>query len=359
MPLSEQQQKELISIAHHIVAKGKGILAADESTGTMGKRLANIGVENTEENRRQYRQLLFKVCNDVSSCIGGVILFEETLYQKSDDGTPFVDLIRKAGIVPGIKVDKGLAPLYGSNDETTTTGLDGMGDRCARYKKDGCDFAKFRCVLKISSHKPSEQAMHENAHVLAKYAAICQYNGLVPIVEPEVLTDGNHDLETCARVTEKVLAATYKALSDHNVFLEGTLLKPNMVLPGHDCTTKYTPQQIAEATVRTLKRTVPSAVPGITFLSGGQSEQEATINLNAINQLETTKPWALTFSYGRALQASVLEAWKGKAELVATGQKAYLTRAQANSQACRGQYQQVEGDQSAAGKSLFVANHQY
>eukprot|EP00118_Oscarella_pearsei_P024582 m.306352 g.306352 ORF g.306352 m.306352 type:complete len:360 (+) comp41178_c0_seq1:98-1177(+) len=359
MPLTEDQKKELHENAKRIVAKGKGILAADESTGTMGKRLANISVENTEENRRHYRQLLFQASKDMGQFIGGVILFEETLYQKADDGTPFIDILRNLGIVAGIKVDKGLQPLPGTGGETTTQGLDGMAGRCDKYKKDGCDFAKFRCVLKISSSTPSEQAIQENAHVLAKYASICQHSGLVPIVEPEILTDGNHGIEECARVSEKVLAATYKALSDHNVYLEGTLLKPNMVMPGQDCPVRASPQQVAELTVRTLLRTVPAAVPGITFLSGGQSEQDATLNLNAMNQLPVAKPWALTFSYGRALQASTLAAWKGSTKNVKAGQEAFLIRARANSQACRGEYQAVEGDGEASGKSLFVANHQY
>ena len=360
MNLTDEQKKELHDIAKRIVAAGKGILAADESTGTMGKRLANIGVENTEENRRHYRQLLFTSSKDMNQFIGGVILFEETLYQKADDGTPFIKILRDLDIVAGIKVDKGLAPIYGAESgETTTQGLDGMSARCEQYKKDGCDFAKFRCVLKISASMPSEVAIQENAYVLAKYASICQHNGLVPIVEPEILTDGNHDIHACARATERVLGAVYKALNDHNVYLEGTLLKPNMVLPGQDCPTRASPREVAELTVRTLRRTVPAAVPGITFLSGGQSEQEATLNLNAMNRLDVLRPWAVTFSYGRALQASALAAWKGDAKLVKSGQDAFLVRAKANSQACRGEYQAVEGEGGAAGKSLFVANHQY
>merc|ERR1712142_1402383 len=249
-----QLQEELRRIANAIVAPGKGILAADESTGTMGKRLAGIGVDNTEENRRKYIQLLFTCDKTLANSISGVILFHETLYQKSDDGTPFVDMIKNQGIIPGIKVDKGVVPLMGSEGESTTQGLDDLSQRCAQYKKDGCDFAKWRSVLKIGKNTPSYQGMLENANVLARYASICQMNGLVPIVEPEVLMDGSHDLERAQKVTETVLAFTYKALQDHHVYLEGTLLKPNMVLAGQECTTKYTPQDAAKATVLSFHR---------------------------------------------------------------------------------------------------------
>lgn len=231
-PLTPELKAELKRIAEAIVAPGKGLLAADESTGTMGKRLANIGVENTEEHRRQYRQLLFTSGAEMPKSISGVILYEETLYQKADDGTPFVKLIRDQGIIPGIKVDKGVVPLAGTVGEGTTQGLDGLSARCEQYKKDGCDFAKWRCVLKITDYNPSELAMKENANVLARYATICQQNGIVPIVEPEVLCDGEHTLERAQKVTEAVLSAQYKALVDHHVYLEGSLLKPNMVTPG-------------------------------------------------------------------------------------------------------------------------------
>ncbi|XP_074414120.1 fructose-bisphosphate aldolase A isoform X11 [Zonotrichia albicollis] len=282
--LTPEQKKELAAIAQRIVAPGKGILAADESTGSIAKRLSSVGAENTEENRRWYRQLLFTADKRVEPCIGGVILFHETMYQKADDGRPFPQVIRDKGALVGIKVDKGVVPLAGTNGETTTQGLDGLMERCAQYKKDGADFAKWRCVLKITAHTPTRLAVLENANVLARYASICQQNGIVPIVEPEILPDGDHDLKTCQYVTEKVLAAVYKALSDHHVYLEGTLLKPNMVTAGHACATKYSPEEIAMATVTALRRTVPPAVPGITFLSGGQSEEEASINLNAINR---------------------------------------------------------------------------
>uniref|UniRef100_A0A8C7V2F1 Fructose-bisphosphate aldolase n=1 Tax=Oncorhynchus mykiss TaxID=8022 RepID=A0A8C7V2F1_ONCMY len=296
--LSTEQKKELSDIAQKIVAPGKGILAADESTGSVAKRFQSINAENTEENRRLYRQLLF-TADRVEPCIGGVIFFHETLYQKTDDGKLFPQLIKERDMVVGIKVDKGVVPLAGTNGETTTQGLDGLYERCAQYKKDGADFAKWRCVLKITDTTPSELAIKENANVLARYASICQM----------------------------VLAAVYKALSDHHVYLEGTLLKPNMVTPGHSCSQKYSNQEIAMATVTALRRTVPPAVPGITFLSGGQSEEEASINLNAMNQCPLHRPWAITFSYGRALQASALKAWGGKPENGKACQEEFIKRA--------------------------------
>ncbi|XP_047636095.1 fructose-bisphosphate aldolase A isoform X1 [Phacochoerus africanus] len=357
--LTPEQKKELSDIAHRIVAPGKGILAADESTGSIAKRLQSIGTENTEENRRFYRQLLLTADDRVNPCIGGVILFHETLYQKADDGRPFPQVIKAKGGVVGIKVDKGVVPLAGTNGETTTQGLDGLSERCAQYKKDGADFAKWRCVLKIGEHTPSSLAIMENANVLARYASICQQNGIVPIVEPEILPDGDHDLKRCQYVTEKVLAAVYKALSDHHIYLEGTLLKPNMVTPGHACTQKYSHEEIAMATVTALRRTVPPAVPGITFLSGGQSEEEASINLNAINKCPLLKPWALTFSYGRALQASALKAWGGKKENLKAAQEEYVKRALANSLACQGKYTPSGKAGAAASESLFISNHAY
>lgn len=257
-----------------------------------------------------------------------MILFHETLYQKAEDGTPFVTLMKERNIIPGIKVDKGVVPLFGTDDECTTQGLDDLQARCIQYKKDGCHFAKWRCVLKIKGNTcPSRLAILENANVLARYASICQSARIVPIVEPEILPDGDHDLARCQQVTEEVLAAVYKALNDHHVYLEGTLLKPNMVTPGQSCPKRATPQEIASATVIALQRTVPPAVTGITFLSGGQSEEEASVNLDAINKYPGKKPWALTFSYGRALQASVLRAWGGKKEQIAAGQEELIKRA--------------------------------
>lgn len=359
--LSAVQQEELVRIANAIVAPGKGILAADESTGSMDKRLNGINVENTAENRRLYRQLLFTTDASIAQNISGVIFFDETFYQKTDDGTPFPQLLKSRGIIPGIKVDKGLVKLLGTEDETTTQGLDDLDARCAKYKKDGADFAKWRCALKIDTKKnlPSSLAIMENANVLARYASICQQNGIVPIVEPEILPDGDHDLATCQRITEKVLAACYKALSDHNVFLEGTLLKPNMVTAGFSAAKKNTSVQIATATVLALSRGVPSAVPGVTFLSGGQAEEEASVNLSTINALTgIKKPWALTFSYGRALQASVLAAWQGKKENVATAQAELLKRAAANGLAAQGKY--TGGSSGTAGsQSLFEADRNY
>lgn len=356
--LTDKQEDELRQIANSIVMPGKGILAADESTGTIGKRLASISVENNEENRRKYRELLFTSDDALAQNISGVILFHETFYQKTKSGVPFVKVLKDKGIHPGIKVDKGVVPLAGTDGESTTQGLDSLGERCAQYKKDGASFAKWRCVLKIGNQTPTYQAMMENANVLARYASICQQNGLVPIVEPEVLCDGDHDLETAQKVTEQVLAFTYKALSDHHVFLEGTLLKPNMVTAGQSCPTKYTPEENAKATVLALSRTVPAAMPGVVFLSGGQSEEDSTLNLNAINQYKGPKPWALSFSFGRALQASVLKAWQGQDQNIKAAQDQLLKRAKANGLAAMGQYKGGEGG-TASDQSLFVPKHSY
>jgi len=358
---SPAMQEELRNIANAIIAPGKGILAADESVGTMGKRLQDIGCENTEENRRKYRQLLFTADKSLANYISGVILFHETLYQKADDGTPFVELLKSKGIIPGIKVDTGVVDLLGTENECTTQGLDDLGKRCAQYKKDGCQFAKWRCVLKINTNTPSYGAILENANVLARYASICQMHGIVPIVEPEILPDGDHDIIRCQKVTEVVLAFVYKALSDHHVFLEGTLLKPNMVTGGMSHAMKFPPAEVAKATVTALQRTVPSAVAGVTFLSGGQSEEEASVNLDAINKyaMATKRPWALTFSFGRALQASVLKAWQGKDANVAAAQQELLKRAQANSNAALGKYQSGTIQGAAGDQGLFVKNHAY
>jgi fructose-bisphosphate aldolase class I len=281
---SVELQNELSKIANAMVADGKGLLAADESVSTMGKRLQDIGVENTEDNRRAYRQLLFTADEPLNDRISGVILFHETLYQKTDEGVPFVEILKNRCIIPGIKVDMGVVNLFGSEGETTTQGLDDLAQRCAQYKKDGCHFAKWRSVLKIGKNIPSYQAILENANVLARYASICQANRIVPIVEPEVLCDGEHDIDRCQKVTETVLAAVYKALNDHHVYLEGTILKPNMVTPGQSACKKATADEIAKATVTALQRTVPPAVPGVMFLSGGQTEEEASVNLDAINK---------------------------------------------------------------------------
>jgi fructose-bisphosphate aldolase class I len=347
---------ELIANATYIGTPGKGILAADESTGTIGKRFASINVENIEANRRALRELLFTTPGALQY-LSGVIFFEETLYQKTASGKLFVDVLKEAGVLPGIKVDKGTVELAGTNGETTTQGLDGLAQRCQQYYAAGARFAKWRAVLKISATEPSQLSINENANGLARYAIICQENGLVPIVEPEILVDGPHDIDTCASITERVLAACYKALNDHHVLLEGTLLKPNMVTPGSE-SKKVSPELIAEYTVRALQRTTPAAVPAIVFLSGGQSEEEATVNLNAMNKLKTKKPWSLTFSFGRALQQSTLKAWAGKEENVAHAQEVFLGRCKANSEATLGKYEggaAVEG----ATESLYVKDYKY
>lgn len=348
---------ELMATAKKIASPGKGILAMDESNATCGKRLDSIGVENTEDNRRAYRQLLC-TAPGLGEYISGAILFEETLYQSGTNGKTMVQMLEENGIIPGIKVDKGLIPLPLSDGETSTLGLDGLGKRCADYYNAGARFAKWRAVLTIDrkTGKPSNLSIQETAHTLARYAAICQENRLVPIVEPEILTDGDHDVEHCADVTERVLSAVFKALADHHVLLEGCLLKPNMVTPGSDCTKKATAEEIAFFTVRTLRRTVPPALVGVTFLSGGQSEEDASVNLNAMNQ--QPNPWALTFSYGRALQASVLKAWCGKPENVAKAQVVLMERAKANGEAQLGKYKGGAGGAAASG-SLYEKKYVY
>ncbi|KAJ9672556.1 hypothetical protein PVL29_025964 [Vitis rotundifolia] len=347
---------ELIKNAKYIATPGKGILAADESTGTIGKRLSSIKVDNNEPNRQALRELLFTSPNALSY-LSGVILFEETLYQNTRDGKPFVEVLQENNVIPGIKVDKGTVELAGTNGETTTQGFDSLGARCQQYYKAGARFAKWRAVLKIGPTEPSELSIQQNAQGLARYAIICQENGLVPIVEPEVLTDGDHDIKKCAAVTETVLAAVYKALNDQHVLLEGTLLKPNMVTPGSNGP-KVSPEVIAEYTVAALRRTVPAAVPGIVFLSGGQSEEEATLNLNAMNKLEVLKPWTLSFSFGRALQQSTLKTWSGKTENVGKAQGAFLGRCKANSEATLGKYDGGTGG-GLASESLYVKGYKY
>ena len=356
--MSNNFREELVSVANWIVGDGKGILAADESIGTIGKRFMSIKVENSEENRRAYRELLFTCGNEMEKHIGGIILFEETLNQKSKSGKAFVSIFNDLGIKIGVKVDKGLVMIPNTNGETTTIGLDDLAERCQAYYQQGVRFAKWRSVLRIGKNEPSSLAIEENANVLARYASICQANGLVPIVEPEILMDGDHDLVRAVEVAEQVLSSVYKKLHEHHVYLEGTLLKPNMVCPGVDCPTKYTSEQIALATVTVLRRTVPAAVPGITFLSGGQSEEEATLNLSAINNVAIAKPWALTFSYGRALQHSALKAWEGSSSNVTSAQNALILRIKANSQASLGQYLKSDTSESAK-ESTYVSNYSY
>ena len=332
---------ELNAIARKMVAPGKGILAADESTGTIQKRFDKIGVANTEENRRDYRELLFRTGKAMREHIGGVILFDETIRQKAKDGTPLVSLIEAAGAIPGIKVDEGAKPLALSPGETTTEGLDGLRGRFQEYHRLGARFAKWRAVIDISASIPTYNCINANAQALARYAALAQENGIVPIVEPEVLMDGDHDIQRCEDVTSWVLSEVFEALFVADVALEGMILKPNMIVPGKKCATQNSVAEVAQRTVKVLKQRVPSAVPGIAFLSGGQSDEEATAHLSAMNALGGL-PWALTFSYGRALQAAPQKAWSGKAENVAKGQAAFAHRAAMNSLAALGKWSEAE-----------------
>lgn len=322
-----------------LVAESKGILAADESGPTIKKRFDAIGVESTEENRRAYRELLF-TAPGLEAFISGVILYDETLRQTSSDGVPFAELLAGRGIIPGIKVDRGAKPLAGAEGETVTEGLDGLRQRFEEYAGLGARFAKWRAVISIGGGRPSEYAVWTNAHALARYAALSQEAGLVPIVEPEVLMDGTHTIEESFQVTSRVLHAVYTELRDQRVELEGTLLKPNMVLSGYDCPVQASDEEIAELTLRCLRRHVPAAVPGIVFLSGGQGDEEATARLDAINRAGP-EPWQLGFSFGRALQAPAQHAWKGDPAQVQAGQRALLHRAKGNSAARKGAYTQA------------------
>jgi fructose-bisphosphate aldolase class I len=328
---------ELNKIARAMTAEGKGILAADESSGTIKKRFDKIGVPSTEENRRDYRELLFRSTDAMKNHISGVILYDETIRQKAKDGTPLVKLIEAAGSIPGIKVDAGAKPLAASNGETVTEGLDGLRERLIEYHGLGARFAKWRATYDPTNGRPSYNCINANAHALARYAALCQENGIVPIVEPEVLMDGDNDIDTCAKVTEWVLKETFAQLYYANVALEGMVLKPNMVISGMKCPKQASVDEVAERTVEILKRCVPSAVPGIAFLSGGQSDEQATAHLNAMNA-KFELPWALTFSYGRALQAAPQKAWSGKADNVPAAQKAFTHRAKMNGLAAVGKW---------------------
>ncbi|MEL6373323.1 MAG: class I fructose-bisphosphate aldolase [Pseudomonadota bacterium] len=337
--MSHPTPQSLHDIAQAMVAPGKGILAADESTGTIKKRLDSINVENTEDHRRAYREMLFRAHDAMTQSISGVILFDETLRQSAADGTPLVKLIQDAGAVPGIKVDQGAKDMAGRPGEKLTEGLDGLPGRMAEYYELGARFAKWRAVITIAADgRPSWSCIKANAHALARYAITCQEAGIVPIVEPEVLMDGpeaNHDIDTCLRVTTWALKALYDELFEANVDLAGTILKPNMVVPGQGSAQKASVEEVAEKTVACLKACVPPAVPGIAFLSGGQSDEEATAHLSAMNAMGAL-PWALTFSYGRALQAAALKAWGGKPENVAAAQRAFTHRAAMNGAAARG-----------------------
>jgi fructose-bisphosphate aldolase class I len=334
--------QSLADIAKAMVAPGKGILAADESTGTIKKRFDSIKAESTADTRRDYREMLFRAADAMRDCISGVILYDETLKQKARDGTPLPDVIKAAGSIPGIKVDTGAKPLAGptSKIETVTEGLDGLRERLADYHKLGARFAKWRAVITIADGCPTWNCIKANAHALARYAALCQEQGLVPIVEPEVLMDGpnsTHDIDRCYTVTEWVLKTQFSKLYDAGVALEGIVLKPNMVIAGQKCPRQASAAEVAEKTLECLRATVPAAVPGIAFLSGGQSDQAATEHLSLMNALGP-HPWALTFSYGRALQAAALKAWGGRAENTAAGQRAFSHRAKMNSLAASGKW---------------------
>ncbi len=328
---------QLAETAQALVADGKGILAADESTGTIKKRFDSIQVESTAETRRDYRTMLFTTAG-AAEHISGVILFDETLRQEAADGRRLAQIIIDAGMIPGIKVDSGAKPLALHPGETVTEGLDGLRERLADYAGLGARFAKWRATYSVGAGLPSAACQDANAHALARYAALCQEAGLVPIVEPEVLMDGGHDIDACEAVTETTLRRVYTALAEQDVVLEGTLLKPSMVISGAGCPEQAGVEEVARRTVRSLQRCVPAAVPGIVFLSGGQSDELATQHLNAMNKLPARLPWKLSFSYGRALQAAPLKAWSGKAENLAAGQAAFLERARANGQASLGSY---------------------
>jgi fructose-bisphosphate aldolase, class I len=322
--------------ARALVAPGKGILAADESTPTMEKRLRGIGLESTEQRRREYREILFTT-EGIGEFISGVILFDETLRQRAADGTAFPEVLREQGVIPGIKVDKGAKPLAGFPDELVTEGLDGLRSRLEEYASLGARFAKWRAVISIDDGRPTVTCVEANAHALARYAALCQEAGLVPIVEPEVLMDGAHTLERCAEVTAATLRSVYEHLAHHRVVLEASLLKPNMVLSGTDCPVQASVDEVADATIAVLRETVPAAVPGMVFLSGGQSEEEATAHLDAMNR-RVSQPWELSFSFGRALQAPVLRAWAGEEANHDVAQAAFLHRAALNGAARKGSY---------------------
>lgn len=328
---------ELNKVAQAMVAPGKGILAADESSGTIKKRFDAIGVESTEDNRRDYREMMFRTAEAMKNHISGVILYDETIWQKAKDGTPLVELIKQAGSIPGIKVDEGTQPLPNCPGELITVGLDKLAGRLTKYYEQGARFAKWRAVIDIGAGIPSYTAISTNAHALARYAALCQQAQIVPIVEPEVLMDGAHDIDRCYEVTEFVLKETFQQLYYQKVALEGIVLKPNMAIAGKKSAKQASVQEVAEKTVRMLKNCVPGAVPGIAFLSGGQSDEDATAHLDAMNKIGGL-PWKLTFSYGRALQAAPQKAWSGKAGNVGAAQGAFAHRAKMNGLASLGEW---------------------
>jgi fructose-bisphosphate aldolase class I len=342
-------RQELEQTAKALVAEGKGILAADETVPTLTKRFATLKIESTEDSRRTYREMFFTT-PDVSTFISGVILQDETIRQKNAAGIPFAEVLSKQGIIPGIKVDTGAKVLAGSPDEKVTEGLDGLRDRLKEYAAMGARFAKWRAVIRITDTLPSPMCVSVNAHALARYALLCQERGIVPIVEPEVLMDGSHTIERCEEVTSSMLHAVFHALFEQCVSLEGMLLKPNMVISGKECRKQASVDEVAAATLRCLRRHVPAAVPGIVFLSGGQSDVVATRHLNAINTLDTPRPWKISFSYGRALQDAALHAWHGKADQIKAGQQAFYHRAKCNGTAALGKY-----SDALEGKGAMVA----
>ena len=329
---------DLNKIALAMVTPGKGILAADESSGTIKKRFDAIKVDSTEDSRRDYREMLFRSQEAMSKYISGVILYDETIWQNAKDGTPLVKLIEQAGSIPGIKVDEGTQALPNCPGELVTAGLDKLAERLKKYYERGARFAKWRAVIDIGPRIPTQTAVRVNAHALARYAALCQAAQIVPIVEPEVLMDGDHDIDRCYEVTQRVLNRTFQELRVQRVALEGMILKPNMVISGKKCPKQASVQEVAEKTIRLLKSCVPAAVPGIAFLSGGQSDEEATVHLDAMNKIGHL-PWRLTFSYGRALQAAPQKAWSGKSDNVPAGQRAFSHRARMNGLASTGNWE--------------------
>jgi fructose-bisphosphate aldolase class I len=337
---------DLNKVARAMVAPGKGLLAADESSGTIKKRFDAIGVASTEESRRDYREMLFRSTEAMRSSISGVILYDETIWQNAKDGTPLIRIIEQSGAIPGIKVDEGTQALPQCPGELVTAGLDRLAERLAKYYERGARFAKWRAVIDIGARIPTMTAIHVNAHALARYAALCQAAQIVPIVEPEVLMDGDHDIDRCYEVTQRVLNKTFQELRIQRVALEGMILKPNMAISGKKSAKQASVEEVAEKTVRLLKSCVPAAVPGIAFLSGGQSDADATAHLDAMNRIGGL-PWPLTFSYGRALQAAPQKAWSGRTENVAAGQRAFTHRARMNSLAARGEWK-ADLEQKAA-----------
>jgi len=357
--LRQAQKKELADVAASLIATGKGIFAADESTVTIGKRFAKVGIHNDEENRRQYRLLLFTAGKDAFNNISGVIFFHETLYQKDDEGVPLIKRTKDNGALVGIRVDKGVTSLAGTANEQTTQGLDGLDARCKRYKLDGCDFAKWKCVYRVGETTPSQLALTENAYVLARYASCCQQAGLVPLIQAELIADGSHCLGRAEEVTEQVLREIYSAMLVHHVWTEGTILAPSIVTCGADCNESgATPFDVAGATIVALQRTVPPSVPGVAFVCEYRSEEEATEYLDAINKYPAKKPWILTFCYGRPLQDTALATWKADDENVIAAQTEFSKRTKFNGLAALGRYK-IEAEGSSSGKKFVPPEQLY